>query len=194
MDNYCQEDHTVLEDILVVALPVLEVAEDSLAMVEGSNQMLEAGHKVHILDLAHNHTLGLVEVVRNHVEVDYNNLVVAAGLLGAAVDVVLLALLAGAHGLVLEAELLEVLQAVVRRLAEEVRAKLVHRGEADASQVHLGLAAEYDRVAVLVHLVLVVDVGQEEVGEEQLVAGFPLVDMNQAAVLPVQYYVKKGQY
>ena len=81
MDNYCQEDHTVHEDILVVPLSVPEAAEDSLAMVEGSNQMLEVGHKVHILDLAHNHTLGLVEVVHNHVEVDYNNPVVVAKIL-----------------------------------------------------------------------------------------------------------------
>ncbi len=36
---------------------------------------------------------------------------------------------------------------VVHRLAEEVRAKLVHRVEADASQVHLGLVVECDRVA-----------------------------------------------
>ena len=44
-------------------------------------------------------------------------------------------------------ELLEVLQAVVHRSGEEVRAKLVHRGEAGAGQVHLGLAEECDRVA-----------------------------------------------
>ena len=81
VDNYCQEDHTVLEDILVVVLPVLEAAEDNLVMVVGSNQMLEVGHKVHILDLAHNHTLGLVEVVHNHAEVDYNNPVVVAKIL-----------------------------------------------------------------------------------------------------------------
>ena len=80
-DNYFPEDRTAHEDILVVLLPVQEVVVDSLAMVEGSNQMLEVGHKVHILDLAHNHALGLVEVVHNHVEVDYNNPVVVAKIL-----------------------------------------------------------------------------------------------------------------
>ena len=77
-DNYFPEDRTAHEDILVVLLPVQEVVVDSLAMVEGSNQMLEVGHKVHILDLAHNYTLGLVEVAHNHVEVDYNSPVVVA--------------------------------------------------------------------------------------------------------------------
>ena len=51
-------------------------------------------------------------------------------------------------------ELLAALQAVVRRSAEEVRAKLVHRGEADAGQVHLGLAEECDRVAAREMLLL----------------------------------------
>ena len=77
-DNYFLEDHIVHVDSPAVRPQVLVGVVDIPEREAGSNQMREVGRTKDILGLGNMHNLDLVEVVRNHAEVDRNSLEVVA--------------------------------------------------------------------------------------------------------------------